>query len=318
MTWTNGRQLGADQRVVCVVAAAGVLVVGWAGLTGGGAIVHGHPLYAVLLVATLLGAGFGCWRSGRPGTPLTRGRRIVRIALLLAGLAWIALMAWLRPFSAVEPAVAAMSTDARITVTDYPTRIVMSPTGSASHTGVFFQPGARVDARAYAAILRPLADAGHVVVIAKQPLGIAFLSMSDFDATRSDFPFLTRWVVGGHSLGGTVAAMQADSGDGDPAAPVVGLLLFASYPANDISTSLRASVLSISGSHDGLATPDKIEASKATLPAHSAFITIQGAVHSSFGDYGPQPGDGIPTTSRDDARAQISRAAVDFVTTLST
>lgn len=232
-------------------------------------------------------------------------------------LGWIALMAWLRPFSAVEPALAALRSDPGVTVSESPTRIVLTPTGSASHTGVFFQPGARVDPRAYVAILRPVAESGHVVVIAKQPLGIAFLSVTALDDTGADDQHITRWVVGGHSLGGTVAAMQADAADTDPTAPVVGLLLFASYPANDISSSLGATVLSISGSQDGLATPDEIAASRAFLPPGATFTSVDGAVHSFFGDYGAQRGDGRPTISRGQARAEISGAAVDFVNMLS-
>jgi hypothetical protein len=303
--------------IVRVTAGAGVLVVGWVCVTSWGAIVHGHPLFGVLLGATLLGSAFVGWRTFRPRRRRTGWRRVAHVALLLASLGWIALMAWLRPFSAVEPALAALRSDTKITVAESPTQIVLTPTGSASHTGVFFQPGARVDPRAYAAILRPLAEAGHVVVIAKQPLGIAFLSVTALDATGPDHQHLTRWVVGGHSLGGTVAAMQANVADTDPTSPIVGLLLFASYPANDISTSLRASVLSISGSRDGLATPDKIAASKATLPASTTFTSIDGAVHSFFGDYGAQPGDGTPTISHDEARTEVSRATVDFVNNLS-
>ena len=299
-----------------VTAAAGALVVVWACLTSWDAIVHGHPLYGALLGATLLGSAFANWRTLRP-RPRRGWRRVAHAIVLLASLGWIAILAWLRPFSAVEPALAAMNSDTSISVADYPAQIVLTPTSFTSHTGVFFQPGARVDPRAYAAILRPLAEAGHVVVIAKQPLGIAFLSSTAFDITRHDHPFVSRWVVGGHSLGGTVAAMQADAADDDPTAPVVGLLLFASYPANDISSSLRATVLSISGSRDGLATPDKIAVSKATLPAGASFASIDGAVHSFFGDYGAQPGDGTPTISQDEARSQISRASVDFVINMS-
>ena len=58
-------------------------------------------------------------------------------------------------------------------------------------------------------------EAGHPVVIAKQPLGIAFLALSAFDGARSDQPEVARWVVGGHSLGGTVAVIQADDADAD-------------------------------------------------------------------------------------------------------
>jgi len=299
--------------VVRLVAAAGVLVVLWAAVTGWGAIVHGHPLYAVLLIVTLVVSAAVAWRTLRPRAARTGWRLVVRVVLIVASIGWIGLMAWLRPFTAVEPALAAMQSDAEVTVSEYPTQIVMAPTGSTSRTGVFFQPGAKVDARAYAAILRPLAEAGHIVVIPKQPLGIAFLSILTFDATRAAYPDVTDWVVGGHSLGGTVAAIQADSADDDPTAPVVGLLLYASYPASDMSSSLTARVLSISASNDGLATPDKIAASRDTLPAGSQFIVIDGAVHSFFGDYGPQPGDGTPAVSHDDARAEISQESESFV-----
>lgn len=300
-----------------VVAAAGVLVVAWACLTGWGAIVHGHPLYAVLLVATLLASTLFGWRTARPRPTRTTWRRVLRVALVVLSIGWIALMAWLRPFSAHEPAVDAMDSDTSVTVAEDATQIVMTPTGAVSETGVFFQPGAKVDARAYAAVLRPLAESGYTVIIPKQPLSIAFLAITTFDAARTNFPGITRWVVGGHSLGGTVAAIEADTGDGDPVTPVVGLLLYASYPANDISASLTTPVLSISATNDELATPEKIEASKQDLPAESTFTVIGGAVHAFFGDYGPQPGDGIPLVSHDNARSQISGDTVAFVDQLS-
>ncbi len=73
----------------------------------------------------------------------------------------------------------------------------MTPTGKVSTTAVFFQPGAKVEARAYAAVLRPLAEAGFTVIIPKQPLGIAFLAIGTFDAARPHYPAVTEWVVGG-------------------------------------------------------------------------------------------------------------------------
>ena len=174
-----------------------------------------------------------------------------------------------------------------------------------------------MEARAYAAVLRPLAEAGHRVVIVKQPMGIAFLSLGAFESARSDFPAAESWVLGGHSLGGTVAALQAEAADSDERAPSRGLLLYASYPAGDMSGSLSAAVLSISGTNDGLATPADIEASRANLPADAEFVPIEGAVHAFFGDYGPQPGDGEPAISRDEARTQISAESVRFVARVS-
>jgi predicted alpha/beta-hydrolase family hydrolase len=162
-------------------------------------------------------------------------------------------------------------------------------------------------------VLRPLAEQGYTVVIPKQPLGIAFLALGAFDTARPEHPEITGWVLGGHSLGGTVASIQADGADEDDTAPSVGLLYFASYPANDISSSLKVPVASISGSKDGLATPAKIESSRPNLPADTEFTIIEGAVHAYFGDYGPQSGDGTPTIKHEDARDQISRAAVGFL-----
>ena len=219
--------------VVRVTATGGILVVAWACLTGWGAIVHGYPLYAVLLLATVLGSAFTGSRTVRRRPRRGGWRRVTRIVLILVSIGWIGLMAWLRPFTAAEPALAAMMSDAKVAVAESATQIVMTPTGSASHTGVFFQPGAKVDARAYAAVLRPLAESGYTVIIPKQPLGIAFLSIFTFDATKPAYPAITRWVLGGHSLGGSVAAMQADSADNDSTAPVVGLFLCASYPITD-------------------------------------------------------------------------------------
>lgn len=158
-----------------------------------------------------------------------------------------------------------------------------------------------------------MANAGHTVVIVKQPLGIAFLAMGALDAARTTDTSVRDWVVGGHSLGGTVAAMDAARTPSAGAAPVTGLLLFASYPADDLSGSSDLAVESVSGTRDGLATPEKIGASRADLPADADFTVIEGASHAQFGDYGPQAGDGTPTISHDDARAQISSAATSFL-----
>ena len=293
-----------------IVSAAGLIVVVWAAVSDWGGVVHGHPAYAVLLGATaalcILTAVLALrTREHRRGV----WRLVGRIALTVLAIAWIALIAWLKPHTAVEPALAAMESDSAVTVVESATDIVLKPSSGGSGPGVFFQPGALVDARAYAAVLRPLAEAGHTVVIAKQPLGIGFLALGAFDGARTQHPEVTSWVVGGHSLGGTVAAIEATA---DGATDVSGLLLFASYPATDISDADLA-VSSISGTEDGLSTPAKIEESRANLPAGTVFVVVDGASHAQFGSYGLQAGDGTPTISNEDARQQIADASVGFV-----
>jgi len=302
---------------VRAVSVGGLVVVGWVCLTSWDAIAHGHPLYPVLLALTVVRCVLILVRSLRPRALTTGWRRVRDLVLVLAAIGWLATMAWLRPFPAVEPALTAMESDATVTVIESATWIELTPSGGTESTALFFQPGAKVDARAYAAVLRPIAEAGYPVIIAKQPVDIAFLAMDAFDDAREVHPEVQQWVLGGHSLGGVVASDEADDADagsgGADDAPVVGLLLYAAYPAGDISSTLTAAVESISGSQDGLSTPEEIEASSADLPPESSFTVIEGAVHAYFADYGPQPGDGTPTISHDDARAQISDASLRFI-----
>lgn len=300
--------------VARALAGVGFVLVAWALVTALGAVVHGNPAYAVMLLVTVAACSWALWLHRRTRPTQHGWRRVGSIALCVGAVGWLAAVWWFRPFSAQEPALAAMQSDAGVAVTETATRIVLEPAqGTAFDLGVFYQPGAKVEARAYAAVLRPLAESGYRVVIVKQPLGIAFLSLGAFSAVKSDYPQTRAWVLGGHSLGGTVAAIQADDHDEDPTGAARGLLLHASYPASDMSQSLKADVLSVSGTNDGLATPADIEASVPDLPAGSIFDPIEGAVHSYFGDYGPQPGDGVPTISHDEARTLISNASVEFV-----
>ena len=292
------------------VALLAVVVVAWACVTAWDAVVHGHPAYAVWLGAVIVVAGTGVWWTVRPRRRRKGvGARIGRGVLVALALGAVGLTAWLRPYVAVDPALAAMASDADVTVSESATDIVLAPT-SPDATGILFRPGALVDPRAYAAVLRPIAEAGHTVVIAKQPFGLAMLAPGALPSARAGFPSIERWIVGGHSLGGTFAAVDASGGD---RSGVRGLLLFASYPAGDLSGLTDVAVASISGTEDGLATPVEIDASRANLPASSTFVVVDGASHAQFGDYGPQPGDGTPTLSDDDARRQISEAALAFI-----
>ena len=75
-------------------------------------------------------------------------------------------------------------------------------------------------------------------------------------------------------------------------------------------------VISISGDRDGLATPEKIERSKANLPATARYVVLPGAAHSTFADYGPQSGDGTPTADRAASQAEVAKAAGELLASL--
>ena len=166
-----------------------------------------------------------------------------------------------------------------------------------------------MDSRAYAELLRPVAEAGYLIVILKSPYGIAFAQPGQSAGPIDDHPEVTTWAVGGHSLGGVVAAGYA----GDHTDTATGLLLYASYPNTDLSGDTDLQVESISGSNDGLTTPADIASTKDLLPPDTEFTVIEGGVHAYFGDYGEQPGDGQPAVSRDIASAEIVTATTAFM-----
>lgn len=187
-----------------------------------------------------------------------------------------------------------------LTVEQAPEGIVLSPADGESTVGLVFVPGAKVQPEGYISTLQDLAaENGITVVITRPWLNLAFFDPRGLDAFTSAAPGVSTWIVGGHSLGGVRACQLAPDADA--------LALFASYCANDLSDS-GMPVLSLSGSKDGLSTPQKIADARDLLPEGAELIEIDGASHASFGAYGPQAGDGIPSISDDDMRAQITEA----------
>lgn len=146
-------------------------------------------------------------------------------------------------------------------------------------------------------------------MIIKLPDTIALLDPTGADAVMDANPAITRWAIGGHSLGGVVASSVA--GGDDPRGR--GLLLWASYAARDLSNQTSLQVTSILGTEDALATPAKIADSEEKLPPDTQYVEIVGGNHSVFGDYGDQSGDGTATISRDDAQRQIQTARLELM-----
>jgi dienelactone hydrolase len=138
--------------------------------------------------------------------------------------------------------------------------------------------------------LSGIAEDGTTVVITKPTLNLAIADSRPLETFTDDAPDIDGWVVGGHSLGGVKACELATDDS------VVGLLLFGSYCASDLSDSPLA-VLSFVGENDGLSTPEKIADAMGNLPDTATVVEIPGANHANFGNYGAQPGDGESTAN---------------------
>jgi hypothetical protein len=154
---------------------------------------------------------------------------------------------------------------------------------------------------------RALAAEGYPVAIVPMPLDLAILAPDRAAAVMAAFPKVAHWVIGGHSLGGAMAARFAHQN----LDAVQGLVLWASYPADgdDLSESDLA-VSSIYGTLDGLAAEDKIAASRLLLPPDVSWVPIEGGNHAQFGWYGPQDGDSKAAFGQPEQQTQVVAAAL--------
>lgn len=215
----------------------------------------------------------------------------------------------LTPLGPMPEALTALESDGEVNVITKPWLIFQSKSNSNS-IGYIIYPGGRVDYRSYAPAAREIAKEGYLVVIAPMTLNLAVLSLNEAQKVMDAYPEIQSWVIGGHSLGGSMAAKFANK---EPEI-VQGLILWASYPASsdDLSDS-NISVISIYGTNDGLATVEEINNSRPLLPENTIWISIEGGNHAQFGWYGDQSGDYPASISREDQQTQIIDASLNFL-----
>lgn len=239
---------------------------------------------------------------------------IKRLGLALAVLLLIAIAGFViwaeTPLGPMPEALAALQSDAQVQVETEPW-LTFTPVGRQPEIGLILYPGGRVDPRSYAPPARAIAAAGYLVVIPPMPLNLAVFAPGRADDVMAAHPEIQHWVIGGHSLGGSMAANFIYKNP----AMVDGLALWASYPAGSNSlTAFDLPILSIYGTEDmGL---EGIEASKGLLPPQTQWVVIDGGNHAQFGWYGPQPGDGQASISREEQQAQIIEATLAFLRTI--
>ena len=209
-------------------------------------------------------------------------------------------------------ALQALESDSQVTVTQQAGFITFEPASMRTTTGFIFYPGGRVDDRAYAPVLRKIAGQGYFVAVVKVKLHLAFFDTNAADKVIAKYPQIEHWAIGGHSLGGVAAATYTK----DHPDTIRAIAFWASYPADDSLKDSNILVLSLYGSKDGLATGDKIEASKALLPAHTQYVVIEGGNHGQFGSYGPQAGDNPAIISPQEQWTRAADATVRLLASL--
>lgn len=162
-----------------------------------------------------------------------------------------------------------------------------------------FYPGAKVEETAYAPLMRLFAERGMDVCLVKMPFHLAFFGLNRADDVFAMYSHENRY-IGGHSLGGAMAAEYAAGHGGD----LSGVILLAAYPTKPLDGRLL--LLSVYGSEDGVLNTQKVAEGRQYAPARYTEQIIPGGNHAQFGNYGAQKGDGVAMIS---AAAQQEQTA---------
>lgn len=190
-------------------------------------------------------------------------------------------------------------------------RLRFLPTARQPTTGLIIYPGGKVSAGAYAPLAQAIAAEGYLVEVVSMPLNLAVLGIGRATDVIEAHPGIRHWAIGGHSLGGAMAAQYA----GDDAR-IEALALWASYSATDLSDR-DLLVLVVYGSLDagapGFVSPDRL----ANLPAAPTIEVIDGGNHEQMGWYVGQPNDPPATISRAAQQERVVDATVDLLLRMS-
>ena len=174
--------------------------------------------------------------------------------------------------------------------------------------GFIFYPGGKVEYMAYIPLMKALASEGILGVLVEMPFHLAVLDIKAAEGIREQYPQIEHWYIGGHSLGGSMAAAYL----AEEADDFEGLILLGSYSATDLSET-ELSVVSIYGSEDLVMNREKYEENKANLPDEFSEVILDGGCHAYFGMYGAQEGDGTPEISNEEQIALTVDAISEMV-----
>ncbi len=172
--------------------------------------------------------------------------------------------------------------------------------GPAEDRCLIFYPGAKVDEAAYAPLLHRLAASGVDVCLVRMPFHLAVFGMNAADGIMAQYAY-DGWYIGGHSLGGAVAANYAAAHDLD------GVILLASYPTRDVEEPM----LIICGSEDGVVNRERLAAADQFGAVEK--VTVPGGNHAGFGDYGRQSGDKTAAISADEQQQTTADAILAWI-----
>ena len=237
---------------------------------------------------------------------MKKGKKIIigilAVLLTLASAFWVYTLDY---YHADHSALEATSIESGVTISQLNGALVYDP-GHAD-TALVFYPGGKVEYSAYQPLMIQIAQQGTLCILPEMPFNLAVFDIGAADAFMAKHRSISHWYVGGHSLGGSMAASYAAG----HATQVDGLVLLAAYSTADLASSgLR--VLSIYGDRDGVLNQTSYQKYRKNLPADLVEIILAGGNHAGFGNYGPQQGDGNATMTSEQQQQKTAEAVAEF------
>ncbi|MGD8794178.1 MAG: alpha/beta hydrolase [Anaerolineae bacterium] len=243
-------------------------------------------------------------------------KRQIGLLTLLLLVALLLLVGILFLTSARQPlpeAVEALKSDSLVEVVQEPW-LTFKPTENTPDAGLIFYPGGRINPQGYAPLLKAIASEGYLVVVPEMPLNIAAFRPNIADRIIAAHPEIEGWVIGGHSVGGAMAAQYTHTHSEN----IAGLAIWASYPPDKADLSDREiPVTSIYGSRETRVTDSSVAERRHLLPADAVYVRIEGGDHHQFGSYEIDPKDHLATISRDSQQQQIIEATLSLLESVS-
>ena len=209
-------------------------------------------------------------------------------------------------YHADQNALDALQSNNTVTVITDDDMVLFRPENAKA--GFIFYPGGKVEYTAYAPLMQKLAQNNIACVITKMPFNLAVMDVTAADKAVELLGDIDNLYIGGHSLGGSMAASYIDKAKYD----LDGLVMVAAYSTADL-TDNDINVLLVSASNDGVINHEKETKYMDNLPASSWGYHITGGNHAQFGSYGPQKGDGIATVSAQEQLELAADAIISFI-----
>ncbi len=173
--------------------------------------------------------------------------------------------------------------------------------GPGDEAALVFYPGGKVKYTAYAPLMLKIAESGTDCFLCEMPYNLAVFGIKTADKVMDEYSY-NRWFVGGHSLGGAMAASFAEGRD-----DISGLVLLGAYPVSQPNCH----AILIYGSNDGVVNREKLETGLSY--ENTAGFQISGGNHAGFGCYGRQAGDGEGEITPEEQWDITAKAVREFI-----